>query len=65
MTIPAKLKSRKLWTTIVVCGVATVELHMGHLASADWRILVEALAIAFICGQAAQNSLLSRLGPKP
>jgi hypothetical protein len=40
-SILQKLKSAKLWATLCTVGLATFELHAGHLQSADWVRVVE------------------------
>jgi hypothetical protein len=51
-----KLKSRKLWATVLTLGIATAELHLGHLPGEQWRILVEALLAVYVGSTAAQNA---------
>jgi hypothetical protein len=65
----SKLKSRKLWATVGAIGLATYELHTGHLSSSDWVSVLKIVLPVWLVGQAVVDGLARRLiataGPKP
>jgi hypothetical protein len=67
--VMTKLKSRKLWATIGAIGLATYELHTGHLTSSDWVSVLKIVLPIWLVGEVAQKAIVGRLiassGPRP
>ena len=61
MPILQKLKSAKLWATLSAVGLATFELHTGHLQSADWVRVVEVVLPFWLLSHTAAKAWAAKL----
>jgi hypothetical protein len=60
--VRSRLKSRKLWATVGVLGLATFELHAGHLQSADWVSVIKVVIPVWLLSQAAVDAFVKKIG---
>ncbi len=56
-----KLTSRRLWATVGAIGLATYELHMGHLSSADWVSVLKIVLPVWLLGESIVKVLVARM----